>query len=497
MHKTKVFFKIVLASLLVLGGSFSVSAQSVGDVNCDGIVNIVDALVIAQYSVGLVDTLGCTSTTATPVTTTTVTPTPTPTPYTGVVTPAPVVDNPFVGVQWYVNTDWTELAVAAGGSAFADISSAVWMDRIGAITEGTGLVGHMDRALAQGANMIMIVIYDLPGRDCAASASNGELPNSAAGLERYKTEYIDPIVAIMGRPEYAGLNIVCIIEPDSLPNLVTNLGIANCSAVNQTGVYVDGIRYAISQLDTLPNTYQYVDIAHSGWLGWDSNFQPGVDLISDVISGTTNGYDSVAGFISNTANYTPVEEPYLPNPRLQINYTEIRSADYYAWNFYFEERDFVVDMRSAFISKGFPSTIGMLVDTARNGWGGPARPTAVSTSTDINTYVNESRIDKRLHRGNWCNQVGAGIGLRPVAAPVAGIDAYVWSKPPGESDGVSEPGISDPVDESKTYDSMCGPDEQSTYDSAYKTGAMPNSPHAGRWNEAQFQELVQNAYPAF
>jgi cellulose 1,4-beta-cellobiosidase len=34
-----------------------------------------------------------------------------------------------------------------------------------------------------------LVIYDLPGRDCAAKASNGELP--VGSLSVYKTEYID------------------------------------------------------------------------------------------------------------------------------------------------------------------------------------------------------------------------------------------------------------------------------------------------------------------
>jgi cellulose 1,4-beta-cellobiosidase len=34
-----------------------------------------------------------------------------------------------------------------------------------------------------------LVIYDLPGRDCAAKASNGELP--VGSLNVYKTEYID------------------------------------------------------------------------------------------------------------------------------------------------------------------------------------------------------------------------------------------------------------------------------------------------------------------
>lgn len=37
--------------------------------------------------------------------------------------------------------------------------------------------------------MAALVIYDLPGRDCAAKASNGEL--AVGELSVYKTEYID------------------------------------------------------------------------------------------------------------------------------------------------------------------------------------------------------------------------------------------------------------------------------------------------------------------
>ena len=74
---------------------------------------------------------------------------------------------------------------------------------------------------------------------------------------------------------------------------------------------------------------------------------------------------------------------------------------------------------------------------SRNGWGGSARPKAASTSTNVDTFVDESRIDRRIHAGNWCNQSGAGLGERPRASPADGIDAYVWIKPPGESDGSS------------------------------------------------------------
>lgn len=38
-------------------------------------------------------------------------------------------------------------------------------------------------------SILGVVVYDLPGRDCAAKASNGEL--AVGEVDRYKTEYID------------------------------------------------------------------------------------------------------------------------------------------------------------------------------------------------------------------------------------------------------------------------------------------------------------------
>lgn len=381
----------------------------------------------------------------------------------------------------------------------ANYSTAVWMDRIAAITDGRGLRGHLDEALAQGANLIIIVIYDLPNRDCAALASNGELLIAQDGLNRYKTEYIDPIVNILSDPAYRNLRIVAVVEPDSIPNLVTNLSIQACAEANSTGAYVEGIRYAIARLHTLSNVYIYLDIAHSGWLGWDSNFTPAVDKYVQLLNPSQGGpgYDSIDGFITNTANYTPVEEPFLPDPNLTVGGQPIKSAAFYEWNPYFDELDFALALRNAFINRGLPNTIGMLIDTSRNGWGGPNRPTAVSTSTDLNTYVNQSRIDRRPHRGGWCNQNGSGIGARPQAAPYSGIDAFVWVKPPGESDGVSQDGIIDPDDPNKKFDPMCDPNAQNRYNSAYPTNALPNAPHAGRWFPEMFTMLVQNAYPPF
>jgi cellulose 1,4-beta-cellobiosidase len=283
-----------------------------------------------------------------------------------------------------------------------------------------------------------------------------------------------------------------VIEPDSLPNLVTNASVPKCAEAAQSGAYVQGVQHALNRLHAIPNVYTYLDIGHAGWLGWDSNRGPVVQQYTAVIRGTTAGLASVDGFISNTANYTPTVEPNLPNPELSVG-NPIRSARFYEWNAYFDEADFSAALYTAFVQAGFPSTIGMLIDTSRNGWGGPGRPTA-ATGTTPDAYVDSGRVDRRLHRGNWCNQVGAGLGERPRAVPLPHVDAYVWVKPPGESDGISTPTPGGPNEDGKQHDPMCS----STYTSSsgFRSGALDGAPHAGVWFPAQFTMLVRNAYPA-
>jgi cellulose 1,4-beta-cellobiosidase len=418
--------------------------------------------------------------------------------------PGTKVDNPYAGARGYVNPEWKAKADAEpGGSRVSSNPTAVWLDRIAAI-EGTdssssngsmGVRDHLDAALAQNAGYIQFVIYNLPGRDCAALASNGELgPND---LPRYKAEYIDPIAAIQADPKYAGLRIINIVEIDSLPNLVTNTsgqagGTATCDTMKANGGYVQGIGYALNKLGALGNTYNYVDAAHHGWIGWDSNFGPTADIMLQAAQASGN-VNNVTGFITNTANYSALREPFV-QPTTTVNGQSVRQSKWVDWNQYTDELSFAQAFRTKLVSVGFNANIGMLIDTSRNGWGGAQRPTAASTSTDVNTFVDASRIDRRIHAGNWCNQSGAGLGERPTAAPAAGIDAYVWVKPPGESDGSS---TLIPNDEGKGFDRMCDP----TYTGNARngnslSGALPGAPISGAWFSAQFRQLMANAYPA-
>ncbi|WP_037619692.1 glycoside hydrolase family 6 protein [Streptomyces aureus] len=409
------------------------------------------------------------------------------------------LDNPYVGAKAYVNPDWSAKAAAEpGGSAISDQPTFVWLDRMAAIqgtADARGLKAHLDAAKAQGANLVQLVIYDLPGRDCAALASNGEL--GADDLATYQSSYIDPIAAILADPAYASLRIVNLIEPDSLPNLVTNAGgtagsTTQCATMKANGNYEKGVGYALHTLGALPNTYNYIDAGHHGWLGWDSNLTPAAQEFKKAATTSGATVNDVTGFIVNTANYSATKEPYVKVTDT-VNGQTVRQSKWIDWNQYDDESSYAQGLRTALVAQGFDSGIGMLIDTSRNGWGGSARPTGPGPTTSVDAYVDGGRIDRRIHAGNWCNQSGAGIGERPATAPDTGIDAYVWAKPPGESDGASQAVDND---EGKGFDRMCDP----TYTGNGRngnnlTGALPNSPLAGHWFSAQFRQLLANANP--
>ncbi|MCT9008047.1 glycoside hydrolase family 6 protein [Streptomyces rhizosphaerihabitans] len=414
-------------------------------------------------------------------------------------TAAAKLDNPYVGAKAYVNPDWSAKAAAEpGGSAVSDQPTFVWLDRMAAIqgtADARGLKAHLDAAKAQGANLVQLVIYDLPGRDCAALASNGEL--GPDDLATYQSNYIDPIAAILADPAYASLRIVNLIEPDSLPNLVTNAGgtagsTTQCATMKANGNYEKGVGYALHKLGALPNAYNYIDAGHHGWLGWDSNLTPSAQEFKKAA--TTNGatVNDVTGFIVNTANYSATKEPYVKVTDT-VNGQTVRQSKWIDWNQYDDESSYAQGLRTALVAQGFDAGIGMLIDTSRNGWGGSARPTGPGPTTSVDAYVDGGRIDRRIHAGNWCNQSGAGLGERPATAPDTGIDAYVWAKPPGESDGASQAVDND---EGKGFDRMCDP----TYTGNGRngnnlTGALANSPLAGHWFSAQFRQLLANANP--
>ncbi|XXX75916.1 glycoside hydrolase family 6 protein [Sorangium sp. So ce134] len=357
--------------------------------------------------------------------------------------------NPFEGATLFVDPGYvakvqssidktTDAALIEKMKKVQQISTAFWLDRIAAVD---GLAAHLDAALALQNELCtpvtsVIVVYDLPNRDCFAEASNGELRVENGGVERYRNEFIAPIKEIFAA--HPNQRIVAIIEPDSLPNLATNLGKKDCTPETEKA-YREEVAHAISELN-MPHVYQYIDAAHSGWLGWPDNQTKGAQIFSDVIKAAGNPA-GVRGFATNVANYT------------QLSYSS-ESYDQQS-NPCYGEYDYVDAMATALAGVGLGDK-HFIIDTSRNGRG-----------------------NIRADWGYWCNNIGAGMGERPRANPggATRLDAFYWVKPPGDSDGTADKNA-------ERYDLFCG------YENADQ-----RAPEAGQWFHEYFVECVKNANP--
>ncbi|GAA1775058.1 glycoside hydrolase family 6 protein [Luedemannella helvata] len=419
----------------------------------------------------------------------------------------PTRTNPYAGAVGYRNPDFTARVAGSAATRTGDVAAAmtrvgeqptgIWLSSIASVAN---LRGHLDRALAQrtvvGAPVVVTVVLDnLPNRDCNEWVPHGELSVTNNGLARYKTEYVDAIAAVLRDPAYASLRIATIVEPGALVNLVMqSTRTAACAEVIAGQVYTDGVRYALNALAPIANVWTYLDASHSYALGYETNLVPAAQLYATLAASTSAGLASIDGFAINSAGYSPIVEPFITDTRKTINGQMLLMSRWIDWSDVIDEEDYITALHAELVSAGFPADIGIVVDTSRNGWGGPNRPTAVSTSTDINTYVDQSRVDRRIYRSNWCNQVGAGIGERPRANPMPHVDAFIWAWQPGASDGAAPAAAGQPRPDGA--DPMCDPSWSPPMGSIRPSGASYGAPAEGGWFDAYFETLVRNAYPA-
>ena len=351
--------------------------------------------------------------------------------------------NPFADATQVINPDYVAKVEATAKSHPSDadairkveaIPTAVWLDSISSVTNVPKILSAAEKQqVASGKPTVsLFVVYDLPNRDCSAKAAAGELDIEKMGEERYKAEFIDKIAA-----EFAAhptQRIVAILEPDSLPNIATNMNVAKCAASDQ--VYRRSIAYAISKLKR-PNVTLYIDAAHAGWLGWQGNPQKIAAIFKDVLA-QAGGADKVRGFATNVSNYNTVSGK--DGKKLGAS------------NPCPDEESYVNELSKALTAAGVTGKT-FIIDTARDG-------KAVRGSWS-----------------SWCNIKGAGLGPRPQASPIPRVDAYVWVKPPGESDGTTD-------EKSPRFDVGCK-----------SVDSMPNAPEGGQWFAEHFVDMVKNAEP--
>ena len=370
---------------------------------------------------------------------------------------APPDPNPFRGVDFLRAVKYTEgvggSIQKAGGlgdelgqlaARAARIPTAIWLDKISELPRAQEALEMATEQQSRTGTPVLVVfvVYNMPGRDCGARASNGEI-SASAGLPAYENTYLQPLLAIVR--QYPKPRIVFLIEPDSLPNLVTNMWSPKCAAVRQT--YIDGVARAAEVLGPVGTVY--LDVGWSGWIGSWSAHKMAAVLDSVLNRMPEAAVAQVRGIVTDISNYGTT----------------------------FKEVDYAKTMLHEMELLG-RSGWHALIDTGRN-------------AVDMGGQI-------------WCNANGAGAGKTATAetgdalidacaetglelivlrAPTTthsarvAVGRYFWIKPPGESDGISDP-------TSSRYDSECG-----------KPSAMRNAPNAGEWFHDQFVMLMQNAKP--
>ena len=359
-----------------------------------------------------------------------------------------------------------------------DTSHAVWF------TEGTP--AEVERQVretvnkAQGQHSVAVLVaYDVPFRDCGQFSAGGAR-DTAAYLA-----WIDGFARGVGDSP-----AIVIVEPDGLGIIPYNVDIngvhewcqPDLTGTGLTSAQANQARYdqiggAVTRLEQQPNVRVYLDGTHPAWLG-----------VGDVAQRLVRaGVQQAQGFFLNVSNY---------------QYTQ-NAVQYGTWiSRCIASGDFANCANQYW--NGGPD--GTMIASLLGAWTGVAlSPYGVWSDTATDPALNTSGINARFSatgtthfvvdtsrngRGpwttnapypdkqDWCNPPDRGLGAKPAATPLAGnvlVDAYLWVKVPGESDGSCNRGVAG-----------------STTDPA--RGGIVDPP-AGQWFPQQALELAKLASP--
>lgn len=374
------------------------------------------------------------------------------------------------------------------------------------------------RAAAHGT-VPVLVAYNVPFRDCSQYSAGGATDTAAYDA------WIDAFAAGIGNH-----NAVVLLEPDSLGIIPFNTDINGTAEwckpdLSGTGLTpaqanqarYDQLNHAVDALEAHRGVSVYLDGTHSAWLGVG-------DIANRLVKA---GVQRAQGFFENVSNYqfTANSTQYGTWISECIAYaTAVNSGDFAScpnqyWNGgpdgtaiaallgpwtgvalsnYGEWSDSAgaADLNTSGINARFASMLGstvptthFVVDTSRNGQG-PNNMSAYAAAP----YNQPAGVISALQGGNWCNPPGAGLGLHPTAdtgTPL--LDAYLWVKIPGESDGSCDIAGGARAWDYTAYNpwGLTG-DAQSHFDPLW--GIV--DPAAGAWFAQQALQLAQNANPA-
>ncbi|QHT57558.1 glycoside hydrolase family 6 [Cellulomonas sp. H30R-01] len=389
---------------------------------------------------------------------------------------------PPSGAEFYTNPHSTTLEAAQKltGQARADaqllgsVPSADWFTG-GTPQEVEAEVDRLVTAAAAAHQEPVLAAYNLPFRDCAQYSSGG-----AADTAAYNA-WIDGFAAGIG-----DRSATVILEPDGLgiiPHYTSLDGTADwCQPAEADPATAAANRYeqlnhAVDALAALPDVKVYLDGTSSAWLT--------VGEISDRL--VKAGVQRATGFFLNASNYQFTENGTAYGTWVSscIAYaTEVVVGDYAScgnqwWNGgpandwqgvamsqYGRWSSTATDpaLNTAGIESRYASILGdveptttFVIDTSRNALGPWQYPPDVYPAHE-----------------DWCNPPDRGLGVRPTTQtgnPL--VDAYLWIKVPGESDGQCFRGTPGPLDPARGM----------------------ADPAAGQWFTQQARELISLAVP--
>ncbi|WP_328618898.1 glycoside hydrolase family 6 protein [Streptomyces sp. NBC_00354] len=312
----------------------------------------------------------------------------------------------------------------------------------------------------------VLVAYDIPLRDCSQYSSGG-----ARSDAEYQA-WISAFARGIGRSK-----AVVILEPDGLANLPSDCGPdSDPTGAITTGRYAD-LNHAIDALERQPNSVVYLDAGNSHWRS-----------VGDVAQRLLQaGVTRTQGFSLNVSNYLATDlsthfgtwvshclwfatkgpdwakghpdwcasqyySPAAPNDGQPGNAVNVDDPSTWHWTDLWFQQNVAAPPAQELTH--------LVVDTGRDGRGAWTPP-AGKYSGDPQT---------------WCNAPGRGIGARPTAdTRVPLVDAYLWIKTVGQSDGECNRSI-----------------PGGTIDPEY--GVV--DPAAGVWWPEQAKSLARNAAPA-
>jgi endoglucanase len=318
----------------------------------------------------------------------------------------------------------------------------------------------------------VLVAYNLPFRDCAQYSSGGAIDTTAynAWIDGFARGIGDAKAVVILEPDGLGIipyNTTIYGAEDWCKPTVTDENGATIPApgANPTERYAQ-LNHAVDALAaSSPRALVYLDGSHSGWLG----------VGEAAYRLATAGLARTKGFFLNVSNYRPSAELELFGGWVSSCYTAATAGvDWARGHFdwcpsqynqgtldYSPEYAATVTASLGDMLGGATPTVSFVVDTGRNGQGA-WEPDPAASYPDAQT---------------WCNPPGRGAGARSTAnTGVALLDARLWIKVPGESDGSCNRGISG-----------------STTDPEW--GGIVDPP-AGDWFREQALELARLASPS-